>query len=345
MKKIVKSKFNLFVIVFSAVLLIVYLFAVDNPAKIISALRYAKPGWLVCAALCMVMYWLCECSSVKLICKGLGSEISLYHSFTNTIVGQLFNCITPYASGGQPMMAYILNGYGIPLGKASCALLARFIVFQTSITVLSVLAIVIKFGFFAGQISGLGYLIFIGLIFNLFTLAFLLVVGFFPKLTKKLVNLVFKIAGRFKFINKEKLAAQIEEELDTFFKDFSVLKKDLKLLIVPLLLNIIQLIFYFTVPFFVCLSLNVHSLDWFSVACAASFILMIASFVPLPGGSGGAEGGFYIFFQVYMKEASVLAIAMLLWRFFTFYLPILVGMYFSRKIPKTKPETEKTEIE
>lgn len=339
MNKVLKRKFNIFVIIFSAIIMLVYLFAVDNPKKLLQALEFAKFGWLLCAALCMVVYWLLDCTAVKLILNGLKCKITFSACFNNTMIGQLFNCITPFASGGQPMQIYDLSTHKIPFGQASCALLAKFIVYQTALTLFSLMAIITRFGFFAGKISHFGYMIFIGLTINLSILFLLIGVGFFPKVTIKVIGAFINIAGRFKFVNKEKLNHHINEEIDVFFRDFSVLKKNLQLLILPLIVSFIQLAFYYTVPFFVCVSLNVKSFDWYSVICAASFIAMITSFIPLPGGSGGAEGGFLIFFTAFIRQAGVLAVAILIWRFFTFYFPILAGMAFTKKVRKTEDIT------
>lgn len=58
-------------------------------------------------------------------------------------------------------------------------------------------------------------------------------------------------------------------------------------------------------------------------------MLMITSFIPLPGGSGGAEAGFYLFFGMFFPQSGVIAIAILIWRIFTFYMPIVAGVIFS----------------
>ena len=45
---------------------------------------------------------------------------------------------------------------------------------------------------------------------------------------------------------------------------------------------------------------------------------------PLPGGSGAQEGGFYLFFQQAFPAGTLVG-ALLLWRFMTYYLSIIIG--------------------
>ena len=98
------------------------------------------------------------------------------------------------------------------------------------------------------------------------------------------------------------------------------------------LLTVVQLTAFFLVPYCVLMALGVGGLSVADVVASAAFILMISSFVPLPGASGGAEGSFYVFFQMFFKSSGSVSVAILLWRMFTFYLPIVVGVAFARDL-------------
>ena len=49
-----------------------------------------------------------------------------------------------------------------------------------------------------------------------------------------------------------------------------------------------------------------------------------ASYTPLPGASGAQEGGFAVLFRGIFPDAQ-LFVALLIWRFSTYYLSILAG--------------------
>jgi hypothetical protein len=55
-----------------------------------------------------------------------------------------------------------------------------------------------------------------------------------------------------------------------------------------------------------------------------SFLSLAVSFFPLPGASGASEGGFYIFFSDYFTKVPVY-IAMIIWRFISYYSILIVG--------------------
>ena len=52
--------------------------------------------------------------------------------------------------------------------------------------------------------------------------------------------------------------------------------------------------------------------------------MLIGSFVPIPGGTGGLEYGFINFYGNFIK-GSVLTAIMITWRFITYYIPMIIG--------------------
>lgn len=308
----------------------------DNPKNLLKALTSARIDYLFYALLCIVFYWIFETFVLQSICSKLSKKIDVVTCFRTTMVGQLFNCITPLASGGQPMQAVVLNQNNIPIGQASCILLAKFIVYQTTLTIYSFVLIFLKLEYFLKHVSGFGLLVLVGFAVHILVVVLLIGVGFFPKTTRKFLIKLTHILHKLKFVKDiSKMTDKINHELDEFYHNFSIIKKDLKLLILPTIITVLQLTAFFVIPYFVCLSLGIKG-DLLTIICASAFVLMITSFIPLPGGSGGAEGGFYFFFQIFFPKAALLAIAIILWRIFTFYLPIMIGILFTKLYYKPK---------
>lgn len=52
--------------------------------------------------------------------------------------------------------------------------------------------------------------------------------------------------------------------------------------------------------------------------------MLIGSFVPIPGGTGGLEYGFIQFYGNFVT-GSTLNVIMILWRFVTYYFGMIVG--------------------
>ena len=77
--------------------------------------------------------------------------------------------------------------------------------------------------------------------------------------------------------------------------------------------------------FFIFKSFDVSlDLTIYEVVVSSAFILIIGNFVPIPGGSGGIEYGFIQFFGNFI-QGSVLSASLLVWRFITYYLGMILG--------------------
>lgn len=325
-----KLLFNVFTILIPAIILFAFLFLGNNSINIIQVLKDSKIRWIICAVLCMILYWLFESISLHIVSAKLSDKLDFKNAIRTSMIGQLFNCITPFSTGGQPVQAYCMVKCGVTIGQASSILLAKFIIYQIVLTLYSLVALVLRFNFFANKISDFGYLVFVGFIVNFIVVVCLICIGFFPNIATRFLIWCINVLDRFNLIkNKEDRIKKINAEMNGFYESFQFLKQNLSTIFKSSLIIILQLTVFFVIPYFICLSLGVINIDLLTIISAGAFVLMITSFVPLPGGSGGAETGFYLFFGMFFPQTGVIAIAILIWRIVTFYIPILVGMLFS----------------
>ena len=65
---------------------------------------------------------------------------------------------------------------------------------------------------------------------------------------------------------------------------------------------------------------------WYQLMALSFMLFISASYTPLPGASGAQEGGFLYYFRNIFNGGSV-GLALLIWRFFTYYLFIFVGVF------------------
>lgn len=315
----------------------------DGPDKMLQTLRHTEIRWLMIGAACMLGYWLLESSVLYLLTRRSYPQQRFSTSVTTSMIGQLFNCITPFASGGQPIQAYHMVRNGLHIGVATSVLLAKFIIYQTVLTVYSLAVLIFQFSVFSASVEGFTNLVLVGFAVNSAVVAALLVIGFFPRIAKGFFKSCALILAKVHLIKDlEKTNAAIDSETSQFHQGFADLRRNKGLLLLLSALTALQLTLFFAVPYFVCLALGVQGAAFWTVVSASAFILMISSFVPLPGASGGAEGSFYMFFNIFFRSSGSVSIAILLWRLLTFYLPIMAGAWFARGLTQQGPGRKST---
>lgn len=330
------KKLNLIIIAVVSAFLIFYLCAVDGAQSVWQALCSIDPRWMLAAVALMGGYWLLEAVILHLAVKPFHKQQRFDSTFRTSMVGQFFNCVTPFASGGQPMQIYHMTKHGVPLGISSCALLVKFVVYQFVLTIYSLVTLVFQFNSFSDRIPHMKYLVLVGFGVNTAVICGLLSICFFRKQTDALVKKCIHLLVKMRLVKEEeKILASAKESIAQFYDGFQILKHDVWLLLRMAMLSVAQLTLYFMIPFILFCAFGLQGAPFFSMLAAQAFVLNISSFVPLPGAAGGAELSFSAMFAIFFPGA-VLNVSVLLWRLLTFYMPILVGMFFVMSFRKKK---------
>lgn len=320
-----KNKINLIIGGASGILLVVFISLTKGWGGLIDQLTSLKFGWIIGAFLCMFFYWILESKILQIIMNSLTKISSFKKSFKVTMIGQFFNSITPFASGGQPAQLFALSKEGIGAGEAGSILMMKYIIYQSVLTVYSIVLIIWKAPFFQGKLKNIFYLSMIGFLINTGVIIALIVFAKYKKVTHSFFNFLNKLLNKLKIVkNVENMEKKVEEQLDKFHHNIIILKKNKKVIASAIVYTTIQLTVFFAIPYFVYYSFEGGNVQLINMIAANSFVMMLTAFIPLPGASGGAEGGFYMFFQLFFQEQNILT-GILIWRIVTFYSCLIFG--------------------
>lgn len=322
------GKWNLILCGASFVIMLVFLFFVDKPDKLFNALKNVNLIYLGLCILMMFGYWLCETATIHVILKPLHRRAKFRDTWYNTIIGQYFNCITPLASGGQPMQAYYFVQFGVPLGNALTALLSRFIVYQFVLTIYSAVMLIAGFKT-EGKIlieGGLMPFVLIGFAINTAVIVFLLGIALWRKGTVKAANGIISLLAKMHIVKDPmRWRTYFTREVNKFHNNFKFIKKNVGVILKAVIFTAIQLLLYLNISYLLYRGFFPHpDMFWGRIITYQAYVQMFSSFMPLPGAMGAAELGYAGFFRKIFGEYT--GAATLLWRIFTFYLPILVGI-------------------
>lgn len=329
-----KSKIlNLVICGAAFVIMIVFLFFVDDPKEIWNAFCSASPLYMLLTVVCMLIYWFLEAVILHSVVREVHSKQKFKNSLSVSMIGQYFNCITPFASGGQPIQTYYLMKFGVPLGSALTALLSKFIVYQAMLTVYSAVILIFKLHYVVDTNPLMMPLVVIGFIVNTAVIAGLLMLAFFRKPTVKIAHFVIRLLGKIHIIKDlDSKLKFVDEEMEMYYKNFQFIKKRPILILKMCLFTLIQLTIYFSISFIIYLAFGLSGTDYLTIISCQAFILMISAFVPLPGALGAAEGSYVLFFKGIF--GGYVNLSTVIWRFLTFYMAIIVGMIFSVLVNK-----------
>ena len=283
--------------------------------------------YLLIAFLLVFLFWLFRTYPIYSFCKKIKKDFKYLSALQLTLRTQFFNAVTPFATGGQPYQIYYLKTIGIDYAQSTSVVLQNFIVYQIALVFLGILALVCNhiFDIFSNN-QLLQNLITIGFITNALVIIIMFLVAFSKKMNKFIVGLGIKILTKLRLVkDKEKKLKEWDENINNFNKCANMLLEDKKMFIFNILCNFIALCSLYLVPLFILYSMgifNAFSAGVSIITCA--YIMIIGSFVPIPGATGGLEFGFMQFFGNFIAGSKLSAL-MLMWRFITYYFGMIVG--------------------
>ncbi|WP_411678017.1 lysylphosphatidylglycerol synthase transmembrane domain-containing protein [Caproicibacter sp.] len=302
----------------------------NNLAVLIQSLPNISFFWMLCAAASVFLNWMMDSLIIHtLIFHTSGGRYGFGSAFRVTMVGQYFNSITPYALAGQPMQFLALTGQGISTGVAVSTLVKKFLTYQTSLTVYSLLVILVKYQFFQSRIQGFMALAFVGFLYQAAVVVALVLFSYSPGFTTKLIRGAVWVLTRVHLVKKpQETREKVKGQLEFFLENNRALQGKRSLGVKIYGFTVIQLTALFLVPFFIYKAFHNPGAPVIDMISAQSFVTMISGYTPLPGAAGAAEGSFLVIFQMFFAP-GIIQQAMLLWRLLAYYSCIVVGAFFA----------------
>lgn len=330
MKASTKRLLNL-AFIFATLAVVLYIGISGNElSEGLNALRSISPIWLLVCFLVWGCYMVLDTCSLYRFLRSQGYPLSFGYTMFVSIVGIYYSNITPGASGGQPMQVYYMKKRDVPIGIGTSAVTVKFFCFQLMLMLLGTAAWMFNQQYVYSQVSaGNMWILVIGYVFNSVSVLFVLMMAVSRRLVRLFI-FIFVWFGKKLRIVKDPAAsiAKWEGNLATFHQSIMMLRKNPGELFLQLLIAATQVItlMFITVAVYFAFSLTGTSI--IQLITIGLMLYISASYTPLPGASGAQEGAFALYFAGIFPPAT-LFVALLIWRFFTFYLSLIGGSLLS----------------
>ena len=333
--------FNFILIITIFAGLLIYMINVDGIDNIINLLHQVNYNWVIAGLICLIIYWICEAITLHVPLKRMYKSQNFGNSVKVSMIGQLFNNITPFSSGGQPMQAYELTKTGKRVSDSLSVLMLKFIVTQIALVVTTVIIVFAEFDFFKMLMHDYLWVAILGFGVNIVAIIVAIIAGINKKLITSIVNPIIKLLGKIHiFKQPDKVIDNFDKSMDNFSGQFKVMKSEKLMVLKMFVVAVIQSMSYYSITYMVYKAFGNSEITFLQIIPAQAFLLLIMTFVPTPGSGLGTEGGFYLLFNSIFKKGTI-NMSILFWRIYTFYLPIIVGALFliPIKAKKVKKET------
>lgn len=327
MKKSKRASVLRFVYIGATILVIALIgfFTVDVK-EMEAAFSVLNLRWMFACVGCLLLYWLSDAVLLNDITSYMYKRESFWHSLKVGIIGLYYGALTPFATGGQPMQVVYMRRNSMPVGTATCIVGVKFVVYELSLCALFITAMVLYGTQLFQQYNGMFWFALLGFAVNASAVFFIIMTLINKTLVSRIGNALIRFLSKIKIIRKpEKALHNFEHTVNDYHSAAEYIAHHKLRAIGSFFISVINLLFFFAIPYFIYIAFGMPGGKAIQDIIALQAFLYIAiSFVPTPGSAVAAEGGFHAIFSAIFGAGAVFA-PMLIWRFLTYYLMLIVG--------------------
>ncbi len=292
------------------------------------AIRSSQIKWLI-PGVCLVVFFIWgESIIIWYMMRSFGIRLKKRICFLFSSVGFFFSCITPSASGGQPMQIYYMKKEKIPIPVSTVILMVVTITYKLVLVVIGLGILIFGRGFLHRYLEGILPVYYLGLTLNVFCVAFMTILVFHPVMAEDMLLKGMDLLERMRLMKRKEARRQkLKDSMEVYRETAAYLKEHKKVLFHVIVLTFLQRIALFSVTWFVYLAFRMHGTSLLDVILLQAVISVSVDMLPLPGGMGISETLFLNIFATVFP--GVLLPAMVLSRGLGYYSQLLISALFT----------------
>lgn len=319
------SIINLAVILCSVLMVIVIAFSNSELQSAWEALATLNLKWLAGCVLGFCLYVGFDGLGLFAFLRQQGYRVRLSSSLHLSFVGFYYANITPGSSGGQPMQIYMMSQRRIPVGISTSALTVKFFATQLATVVITALLWLMNREFCASQLGGVKIIVILGWLINFAAVPLILLVAFNRPLVARCARWIIRQAARWHWCkHPEETQERVDQVLETYHHSLLMLVGHPWQVVFQVMIGAAEMLCLTGITVCVYYAFGMTGTPVMELLTVAFMLFVSASYTPLPGASGAQEGGFLLFYRG-IFTGGTLSVALLVWRFFTYYLFLLLG--------------------
>ena len=300
----------------------------EDLSSMMDAIHRADKRWLIPGIALVAFFIWGESIIIWYMMRSSGIQLKKRTCFLFSSVGFFFSCITPSASGGQPMQIYYMKKEKISIPVSTVILMIVTITYKLVLVVIGIGIAIFGRGFLHKYLEGILPVFYLGLALNIFCVTFMTILVFHPLLAKAIMVKGMKLLERLHLVKKKDgRLKKLEDSMDTYRNTAAYLKNNPFVIVKVIGITFIQRMALFAVTWFVYQAFGLHGTGFWEILFLQAVISVSVDMLPLPGGMGISETLFLnIFSPVF---GGLLLPGMVLSRGLGYYGELLISAAFT----------------
>lgn len=325
MKNVKKNIFNLVFLFLVFGLTIYGVFKGEDITEVVRVIQNARFEFIFFGIVCVVFFIWGESIIIYYLMGSLSIKLKKWKCFLFSSVGFFFSCITPSASGGQPMQIYYMRKEKIPIPVSTLVLMIVTITYKMVLVLIGVFLLLLGQGFVKKYLTGILPVFYLGVGLNVMCVTFMLILVFHPVLAKAMMKKGLRLLEKLHILKqKEERMEKLEESMDLYNETAKYLKSHAMVMVNVLAITFLQRIVLFLTTYFVYCAFGLSGKSIVDIVLLQAVISIAVDMLPLPGGMGISEQLFLIIFVPIFSPAFLLP-GMILSRGLGYYAQLFIS--------------------
>lgn len=300
----------------------------EDLSSMMDAIHRADKRWLIPGIALVAFFIWGESIIIWYMMRSSGIQLKKRTCFLFSSVGFFFSCITPSASGGQPMQIYYMKKEKISIPVSTVILMIVTITYKLVLVVIGIGIAIFGRGFLHKYLEGILPVFYLGLALNIFCVTFMTILVFHPLLAKAIMVKGMKLLERLHLVKKKDgRLKKLEDSMDTYRDTAAYLKTHPRVIVNIIAITFVQRMAMFAVTWFVYKAFSLSGTGFWTVLFLQAVISVSVDMLPLPGGMGISETLFLTIFTPVF--GTLLLPGMVLSRGLGYYGELLISALFT----------------
>lgn len=324
-----KTFFNFLFLVFIFSVTLWLVFRGENLEVVWDYVTTARPEYIIACIACVVAFVLGEAVVIYYLMVVLGYRVRFSHCCLYSFVGFFYSCITPSASGGQPMQVVTMHKDDIPVAVSSVVLAIVTITYKLVLIVAGLGVMLLRPARIMVYLDPVAGLVWLGIGLNIFFVALLFMLVFKPDLLRGIARKIFVIWHRFRPAkNLKKESLKLEKAIEQYEGSAEFYLKHKHVIVHVFFVCVVQRFLLFLVTWFTYQSFSLSGHSMVEVTSLQAMISVAADMLPLPGGMGVSETMFLSVFEPVFGSDYVLP-GMMISRGISYYVQLVLSAFMT----------------
>lgn len=300
----------------------------EDLGAVLEAVKRADIRWLIPGVFLVVFFIWGESIIIWYMMRSFHIFLKKRICFLFSSVGFFFSCITPSASGGQPMQIYYMRKEKIPIPVATVILMIVTITYKLVLVVIGLGVLVFAREFQSHYLTDIMPVYYLGVALNVFCVSFMTILVFHPVLAENILLKGMDWLEKFRIMKRKKARRErLMNAMQTYRETAGYLKLHKGVIFIVILVTFVQRLALFAVTWTVYRAFGMSDMRMIDVVLLQAVISVSVDMLPLPGGMGISET---LFLKIFVPAFGPLLLpAMVLSRGLGYYSQLFISALFT----------------